>query len=133
MLQPDPGAIKHVVERSGRSYEKFRRKWKRFDEGMQGTAQPTLKQVQELAPMTCVPVSDLFSDTIPSYDLQIPDFRTVDGKSVQPSPNLYDTIMMMLWRQDWMRSFFQENEYGDVSFVKSAAGKNNAYGRRIVS
>lgn len=125
MIKPNPDVIKYAVERSGRDSEIFRNKWKYFDEWIEGTKVPTLTQVQKLAQMTYVPVSDLFSDTIPSYDLQIPDFRTANGRSVQPSPELYDTIMMMLWRQDWMRSFFEENGYDDVPFVMSAADRHD--------
>lgn len=122
MLKPNPDVMKFAVERSGRSYASLQDKWPKFDQWLEGTAFPTLKQIQEFAKMVFVPVADLFNDNVPNYDLQIPDYRTVGNASVAPSPELYDTIMMMQWRQDWMREYFKENELDPIPLVGSNVG-----------
>jgi hypothetical protein len=80
----------------------------RLAEWEAGTAQPTLKQLEDFARAVHVPVGYLFLPAPPEEPLPIPDFRTHDGRGVRrASPNLLDMLYVCQERQGWYRDFAQ--------------------------
>ena len=62
-------------------------KWK------SGEVAPSISQAKRLAERAFIAFPMLLLDTPPADTIQIPDFRTVEGKRlVEESPNLRDTI-----------------------------------------
>lgn len=111
-----------AAKRSNISQDEILKKFPKFDQWFEGTHFPTINQMKRFAALTHVSLSDLFSDQIPDFNLQIADFRTVDDVStVEPSPELYDTISLMKRRQEWMKDYFSHEKYEDVNFVGSFA------------
>lgn len=116
-LKPNPVVMQWAIERSGIAIDSLQKKWPKITSWLNGTADPTLKQIQDFAKKTHVNLNLLFADEVPDMSLQIADFRTVGNVSPCPSPELYDTINDMLYRQDWMSAYFAEEEYDPISLV----------------
>lgn len=85
-----------------------------------GDKQPTMKQLERFAKVTCVPLGYLFLPEPPEERIPIPDFRTLQGKVHRPSPNLLDTIHAMQRRQAWLREDQIECEAEPLDFVGNA-------------
>lgn len=82
--------------------------------------QPTLKQLENFAKATHVPIGYLFLSEPPEEQLPIPDFRTLGDAIGHPSPDLLDTIYAMQTRQAWLREERLECEAEPLDFVGSA-------------
>ena len=72
------------------------------------------------------PLGYFFLDSPPAEKLPIPDFRTVGDTPIRrPSPNLIDTIQVMLRRQGWMREYLVEEGQESLEYVGSAKSVRN--------
>ena len=92
----------------------------RYREWENGTAQPTLKQLERLARTLHASVGYFFLPEPPEEELPIPDFRTVgDKRSGRPSVSLLDTVYLCQQRQDWYRDFARMEGEDPVPFVGS--------------
>jgi Zn-dependent peptidase ImmA (M78 family) len=86
----------------------------------QGTAQPTLKQLEAYAKKTHLPVGMFFLPEPPKEELPIPDFRTMKSSTYQPpSPDLLDTIYICQQRQEWYRDFARVHGHEPFRFIGS--------------
>lgn len=120
----NPEILQWAVSRSGLPLEKIIKAFPKFEQWLDGTWTPTVKQVRNFAKKVHVSVSELYGSTLPDYALQIADFRTVNNElASNPSPELFDTIEAMINRQDWMRDFFIHQDYPILQFVGSYRGK----------
>ena len=116
-VSPNPEIMKRAIERCGSDVASLKKKWPRIDRWLDGTAKPTLKQIEDFAKKTHINLNLLFAEATPELGLRIADFRTLAHERKLPSPELYDTVNQMLFRQDWMRSYFSEQEYDAVDLV----------------
>lgn len=128
-LRPNPQALEWAVQRSGVSRESIIKQWPKFEQWLDGSWSPTIKQIRDFADKVHISVPALFSDSLPDLGLQIADFRTTDDQGMSaPSPELYDTVGTMMARQEWMRGYFLFENYAPVAYIGSFSGKplNNA-------
>ena len=97
-----------AIERADKNSGQLRKKFKKLSEWIAGTTQPTLKQLEDFAKATYVPLGYFFLETPPKESIPIPDFRTLDNVEIsRPSPNLLDTIYLCQQRQDWYRDIIR--------------------------
>lgn len=113
----NPEVMAWAIDRSNLSVEDLQKRWTKLPKWLDGTAEPTLNQIQEFANKVRINLNLLYSESLPNLGLQIADFRTVGARQELPSPELYDTISQMLYRQDWMRSYFADEEYDEIPLV----------------
>lgn len=113
--------IRWAAERSGFTVEQLNMKFPKLQDWIEGTRDPSVKQLSKLATTLHIRYFELFSEQRPDYGLQIADFRTVDdgGHAKDPSPELYDTVSMMTERQEWLRNFFAHENISRVPLVGS--------------
>lgn len=115
-----PDLLQWAVERAGWDEETAERRAPKLDEWVSGTHQPTLKQLEKFASDTHTPFGLLFLPEPPVEDVPIPDMRTIGNAAVpQPSADLLDTIYLCQARQDWYRTYAQENGLLEPGFVGS--------------
>ena len=108
-------------ERSGATLASVTRQFPKFPDWESGDAQPTWRQLQDLAKRTLTPLGYFFLPEPPEESLPIPDLRTVaDVSALSPSPNLLDTVQAMQRRQDWFRETLLEQEAEPLPFVGTA-------------
>lgn len=76
MAKLNPEVFKWAVHRIGLSCERLMRAFPKYPQWLDGSWEPTVKQLRDFAKMTHVSVNDLFSEQLPDYSLQIADFTT---------------------------------------------------------
>jgi Zn-dependent peptidase ImmA (M78 family) len=112
--------LQWAIDRAGVTLDDVRGRFGRYDEWLAGTAQPTLKQLQDFARYTCAAFGYFFLDQPPELRLPIPDFRTLDGaRPRDPSPDLLDTVYTCQQRQDWYVSYARSAGAEALPFVRT--------------
>lgn len=115
-----PDLLRWAVRRAGWDEQTAEHRAPGLREWVEGTRQPTLKQLEKFANATHTPFGLLFLPEPPVEDVPIPDMRTIGNAAVpQPSADLLDTIYLCQARQDWYRAYAQENGLAEASFVGS--------------
>jgi Zn-dependent peptidase ImmA (M78 family)/transcriptional regulator with XRE-family HTH domain len=110
--------LRWARERSGVSIAQLATKLPRVAEWESGEVQPTLRQLETFASATLTPLGQLFLLEPPEDRLPIPSYRTLGDRGVvRPSPNLLDTVYIMLRRQDWMREYLTDLGLPSLPFV----------------
>lgn len=119
-VQVAPELLKWATERAGWDAATVARRAPRFDEWVEDTRQPTLKQLEKFANDTHAPFGMLFLPEPPHEDIPIPDMRTIGNVAVQrPSADLLDTIYFCQERQDWFREYARINGAAALDFIGS--------------
>ncbi|MDR1394629.1 MAG: ImmA/IrrE family metallo-endopeptidase [Deltaproteobacteria bacterium] len=114
--------LRWAADRAQVSEETLRKKFKKWDLWLSGEVQPTFKQLEALAKMTCISFSFFFFHQLPVFKLPVPDFRTIGQKdTAEPSPNLYDTVVLCRMRQDWFHEYSLEEDQPELEFAGSAS------------
>lgn len=116
-MAPNPKALLWAIERCGESVDSIKKRWPKIEQWIDRSREPTLRQLEDFARFTHVGLDLLFYETVPRLDLQIADFRTKEGPAREPSPELYDTVTQMQYRQDWLRDYFAELGCDEIPFV----------------
>jgi Zn-dependent peptidase ImmA (M78 family) len=70
-----------------------------------------------------LPFGFLFLSTPPEEYLPIPFFRT--DAATKTNINVYDTIISMQQRQDWLKNYLKDNNYEPISFVSKYKNNEN--------
>lgn len=116
-----PELLRWACERSGRDLGALTERFEKLPLWLIGQAQPTLKQLEELAKATYTPFGYFFLPAPIEERVPIPDFRTMAGMGPgRPSPNLLEMIYICQQRQDWYRDFARSMGDRPLSFVGSA-------------
>jgi Zn-dependent peptidase ImmA (M78 family) len=96
-----------------------------------GTKKPTVKQLEGFSKKVHLPFGYFFLTEPPKENLPIPFFRTGNTEATKVSVNVYDTILLMQQRQDWLRDYLKDNEFEELPFVSKFLNQNNV--QNIVS
>ena len=117
----NPEVLRWARKRAAMETATLANRFPRYREWENGTAQPTLKQLERLARTLHASVGYFFLPEPPEEELPIPDFRTAGNKrSGRPSVSLLDTVYLCQQRQDWYRNFARMEGEDPVPFVGSA-------------
>ena len=115
-----PELLSWARERAGLEAADLTRRFPRLGAWEEGSALPTLKQVEDFAKATHTPVGFLFLKEPPVEKIPIPDFRTIRNRPIaRPSPDLLDMIYVCQQRQEWYRDFARGERISALSFVGS--------------
>src|SRR4030095_5443836 len=78
---------------------------------LDGKKKPTVKQLEDFSKKVYLPFGYLFLSEPPKENLPIPFFRTNNPRATSVSINVYDTILLMQQRQDWLRDYLTEKDF----------------------
>ena len=96
-----PELLRWAVRRSGLPVDNLVQKYPKLNDWLDGTRQPTFRQLEQFARTTMTPFGTMFLDEPPVEKLPVPDFRTKNNSAVRSfSSNLIETIQTMQQRQD---------------------------------
>jgi len=117
-----PELLDWARERAGLSVDAVVQRLPKFEQWERREAQPTLRQLEQFARLTCTPIGYLFLTEPPLERLPIPDFRTVADTGVaRPSPDLLDILYTCQQRQEWFRDYARSEGQGKVAIVGQAS------------
>ncbi|MHB8259174.1 MAG: ImmA/IrrE family metallo-endopeptidase [Bacteroidia bacterium] len=120
-----------AIARAGFALHEFTAKLPKVQEWIEGTKKPTVKQLEDFSKKVHLPFGYFFLTEPPKEKLPIPFFRTGNTEATTVSVNVYDTILLMQQRQDWLRDYLKDNEFEELSFVSKFLDNNNV--QEIVS
>ncbi len=106
-----------AITRAGYELHEFSAKVPRVQEWIDGTKKLTVKQLETFSKKVHLPFGYLFLTEPPKEKLPIPFYRTNNTPAIQVSVNVYDTILLIQQRQDWLKDYLKDNEFEALSFV----------------
>ncbi len=106
-----------AIARAGRGLNEFICKVPIVQKWLDGEKKPTVKQLEDFSKKVYLPFGFLFLPEPPAEELPIPFFRTNDTRATKVSVNIYDTILLMQQRQDWLREYLKDNGFDTLPFV----------------
>ena len=114
-----------AIERAGFELLEFTKKMPRVSEWISGDKNPTIKQLEKFSKKVHLPFGYLFLPEPPQEKLPIPFFRTNNSPAEKVSVNVYDTILLLQQRQDWLKNYLADNHFGELDFVGKFNGNKN--------
>lgn len=106
-----------AITRAGYELSEFASKVPNIEEWINGTKKPTVKQLESFSKKVHLPFGYLFLSEPLKENLPIPFFRTNSKQTNQVSINVYDTILLIQQRQDWLRDYLKDNDFEPLPFV----------------
>ncbi len=114
-----------AITRAGYGLPAFAEKFPKILEWIKGKKKPTVRQLEEFSKKVYLPFGYLFLTEPPEEKLPIPYFRT-NGEQTSPIHiNVYDTIIILQKRQDWLRNYLRDNDFQPLPFVGKFRNSNN--------
>lgn len=106
-----------AINRAGYDLPAFAEKFPKVLEWLEGEKKPTVKQLEEFSKKVYLPFGYLFLPHPPQERLPIPFFRTNGNQGDRISINVYDTILLLQQRQDWLRNHLKDNDFPELPYV----------------
>lgn len=114
-----------AIARAGYDLSEFAIKFPKIQDWVDQKKKPTVKQLEAFSKKVHLPFGYLFLPEPPKESLPIPFFRTNNGGQNNVSINVYDTILLMQQRQDWLREYLIENDFQPLPFVGKFRNSQN--------
>ncbi len=114
-----------AIARAGYDLTDFAIKFPKIQDWVDQKKKPTVKQLEAFSKKVHLPFGYLFLPEPPKESLPIPFFRTNNSEQKNVSINVYDTILLMQQRQDWLREYLIDNEFYPLSFVGKFSKSQN--------
>ena len=118
-LNVQPEMLRWVIQRAGLSTEKAIEAFPLLNSWLSQEKQPTLSQLKNFSAKFYVPFGYLFMDNLPIESIPFPMFRGEAGQQNHFNLNVYDTVMNVQARQEWLEEYLNENEIDTCKFVGS--------------
>lgn len=113
----NPTMLTWAIARAGYELQDFLMKFPNVQKWLENIKNPTVKQLEEFANRVHIPFGYLFLPEPPQENIPFPFFRTGSNQTAKVSLNVYDTILILQRRQDWLTDYLIENEEESLSFV----------------
>jgi Zn-dependent peptidase ImmA (M78 family) len=114
-----------AIARAGYDLHEFANKVPNIIEWVNENKKPTVKQLEDFSKKVYLPFGYFFLTEPPKEKLPLPFFRTNNSQATKVSVNVYDTILLMQQRQDWLRDYLKDSEFDMLSFVGKYRNNNN--------
>ncbi|MBD1395764.1 ImmA/IrrE family metallo-endopeptidase [Pontibacter sp. JH31] len=106
-----------AITRAGYQLHEFAPKFPRILDWLDNKKTPTVKQLQDFSNKVHIPFGYLFLKEPPKEDIPFPFFRTGNTETTKVSLNVYETILIVQRRQDWLKEYLQEHDFKALPFV----------------
>jgi Zn-dependent peptidase ImmA (M78 family) len=114
-----------AINRAGYELPGFIEKVPNVLQWIEGRKKPTVKQLEDFSKKVYLPFGYLFLPEPPKEHLPIPFFRTNIPHTKKVSINVYDMILILQQRQDWLRDYLKDIEFQPLSFVGKFRNSQN--------
>jgi len=106
-----------AITRAGFAIDEFLQKNPTVEKWLTQERQPTVKQLESFSKKVNIPFGYLMLETPPKEQLPIPFFRSEKGAVNQVSLPIYDTILLLQNRQNWLTEYLKDNDFPTLPFV----------------
>lgn len=114
-----------AITRAGYDLPAFARIFPQIEDWLKGKKKPTVKQLEVFSRKVWLPFGYLFLPQPPEETLPIPYFRTKNNKSNKISIHVYDTILLLQQRQDWLKNYLKDNGFQPLPYVGKFKNEGN--------
>ncbi len=114
-----------AITRAGFDISDFIETYPNAQSWIEGTKQPTVKQLEDFSKKVHLPFGFLFLSEPPKEELPIPYFRSQESGQGTVSINVYDTIQLILQRQAWLSEYLQDSGFDSLPFIGSSKNSTN--------
>ncbi|MBX2970984.1 MAG: ImmA/IrrE family metallo-endopeptidase [Cyclobacteriaceae bacterium] len=114
-----------AIDRAGYELNVFIEKFPKVQEWLKGERKPTVKQLEDFSKKVHLPFGYLFLSEPPQEKLPIPYFRTSGDSKDRISINVYDTILLLQQRQDWLKNYLKDSGSPRLPFVSKFKNSND--------
>lgn len=118
-LNINPEKFRWAIQRAGFSEEEALKAFPPLQGWLYEQKQPTMSQLKKFASRFFVPFGYMFMNIVPSEKIPFPMFRGEAGQKADFDLNVYDTVMSVQARQEWLEEYLQENDIETCKFVGS--------------
>lgn len=105
-----PEMLAWAIERAGHDVSVYLSKHPDIEAWYRQEKQPTEKQLEGFAKAIHIPYGFLFLNHPSKEEIPIPMFRSNTGNR-RFNLNVYDTVLSLMRRQEWLSEYLTENEY----------------------
>jgi Zn-dependent peptidase ImmA (M78 family) len=109
--------ITWAIARAGYDLHEFISQFPKIQDWIENKKNPTLKQLEKFSHKVHIPFGYLFLSNPPEEKLPIPFFRTDRKGDNNVSLNVFDTILLIQRRQNWLKDYLLENDFEPKGFV----------------
>ncbi len=121
----DANMLTWAITRAGFDVSIFTEAHPKVHNWIEGTEQPTVKQLEDFSKKVFLPFGFLFLPEPPEEELPIPYFRSQGTGQGDVSINVYDTIQLILQRQEWLSEYLQDSGLENLPFIGSQKDNTN--------
>lgn len=113
-----------AINRAGFELPVFVNKYPKVHKWITKEEQPTVKQLEDFSKKVHLPFGYLLLDKPPAEELPIPYYRN-NADNTKIDINIYDTIILMQQRQDWLKNYLIDNGADLLPFVSAYRGSED--------
>lgn len=122
LMQPtitfNPNIITWAIQRAGYDFDEFAdQKFPKIRAWLDQSKQPTVRQLEEFSHKVHIPFGYLFLNEPPLETTPIPFFRTGNTRTNKVSLNVYDTILLLQRRQEWLSEYLAAEGNQSLAFI----------------
>ena len=121
----NPDMLSWAITRAGFDIDEFTVQKPFVRDWMDGNKNPTVKQLEQFSKNVYLPFGYLFLQKPPKENLPIPFFRTNSSETNKVSINVFDTVLEIQKRQDWLKDYLAENDFEQLDFVGKYSDKKD--------
>lgn len=114
-----PDRLRWVIQRASLSVENAIQRFPLLGDWLDELKKPTISQLKDFASKFHVPFAYLFLDNPPIEKMPFPMFRGDAGNQDHFNVNVYDTVMNIVARQEWLEEYIHENAIETCDFIGS--------------
>lgn len=95
---------------------------------IRGDKKPTVKQLEDFSKKVYLPFGYFLLPEPPKEALPIPFYSTHNTQTNKVSVNVYDTVILLKQRQDWLKEYLKESDFGILPFVGKYRQERDVFG-----
>lgn len=112
-----PEMLRWAYERAGFNEESAKEAFPKLADWLSGVKLPTMAQLQKFASKFHTPIGYLFLNEVPEENIPIPMFRGSANITGHFDLDVYDTVLNVQSRQDWLEDYLSENDIETCKIV----------------
>ena len=112
-----PEMLRWAYERAGFNEESAKEAFPKLVDWLSGVKLPTMAQLQKFASKFHAPFGYLFLNDVPQENIPIPMFRGDANLTGHFDLDVYDTVLSIQHRQDWLQEYLTDNEIETCKLV----------------